>query len=102
MRTHAFVTLDPFTDQSFGDNPLAVFPDARGLLDAGMQASATGFNLSEATFMLLPACYCRRAAGRPETGRPSLLHVTARRRPDGIRATAGGNCVPVLKGEAMV
>lgn len=37
-----------------------------------------------------------------EMGRPSLLHVTARRGPDGIRATVGGQCVPVLKGEATV
>jgi trans-2,3-dihydro-3-hydroxyanthranilate isomerase len=37
-----------------------------------------------------------------EMGRPSLLHVTARRGPDGIRATVGGSCVPVLRGEATV
>jgi trans-2,3-dihydro-3-hydroxyanthranilate isomerase len=37
-----------------------------------------------------------------EMGRPSLLHVTARRAPDGIRASVGGACVPVLRGEAMV
>lgn len=36
-----------------------------------------------------------------EMGRPSLLHVTARRAPDGIRATIGGGCVPVLRGEAL-
>jgi trans-2,3-dihydro-3-hydroxyanthranilate isomerase len=32
-------------------------------------------------------------------GRPSLLICTARRSDDGIRATVGGGCVPVLKGE---
>lgn len=37
-----------------------------------------------------------------EMGRPSLLHVTARRTPDGIRATVGGGCVPVFKGEATL
>lgn len=37
-----------------------------------------------------------------EMGRPSLLHVTARRSPDGIRATVRGACVPVLHGKAMV
>jgi trans-2,3-dihydro-3-hydroxyanthranilate isomerase len=37
-----------------------------------------------------------------EMGRPSLLHVSARRGPDGIRATVGGTCVPVLRGEAEV
>jgi trans-2,3-dihydro-3-hydroxyanthranilate isomerase len=37
-----------------------------------------------------------------EMGRPSLLHVTARRAADGIRATVGGGCVPVLRGEAQL
>lgn len=37
-----------------------------------------------------------------EMGRPSLLRVVARRTTDGIRATVGGGCVPVLKGEAQV
>ena len=37
-----------------------------------------------------------------EIGRPSLLRVTARRDPDGIRASVGGGCVPVLSGEARV
>jgi trans-2,3-dihydro-3-hydroxyanthranilate isomerase len=37
-----------------------------------------------------------------EMGRPSLLRVTARRGLDGIRAEVGGDCVPVLKGEALV
>ncbi len=34
-----------------------------------------------------------------EMGRPSQLLCAARRAPDGIRATVGGRCVPVLKGE---
>ena len=33
-----------------------------------------------------------------EMGRPSLLHVTARRTPDGICATLRGSCVPVMNG----
>jgi trans-2,3-dihydro-3-hydroxyanthranilate isomerase len=37
-----------------------------------------------------------------EMGRPSLLRAAARRCPDGIRATVGGGCVPVLRGEALV
>ena len=37
-----------------------------------------------------------------EMGRPSLLRTTARRMPDGIRATVGGGCVPVLSGEAQL
>ncbi len=54
MPTYAFVTLDVFTDRQFGGNPLAVFPDARGLSDAQMQALAAEFNLSETTFVLPP------------------------------------------------
>ena len=34
-----------------------------------------------------------------EMGRPSLLHTTARRTTDGIRAAVGGCCVPVFRGE---
>jgi trans-2,3-dihydro-3-hydroxyanthranilate isomerase len=37
-----------------------------------------------------------------EMGRPSLLRTTARRTPDGIRATVGGGCVRVLEGEAIL
>jgi trans-2,3-dihydro-3-hydroxyanthranilate isomerase len=54
MPSYAFVTLDVFTDRRFGGNPLAVFPDARGLSDAEMQALAAEFNLSETTFVLPP------------------------------------------------
>lgn len=54
MRRYRFVTLDVFTDTRFGGNPLAVFPDARGISDAEMQALAAEFNLSETTFVLPP------------------------------------------------
>lgn len=54
MREYPFVTVDVFTDRRFGGNPLAVFPDARGLADAEMQALAAEFNLSETTFVLPP------------------------------------------------
>jgi trans-2,3-dihydro-3-hydroxyanthranilate isomerase len=37
-----------------------------------------------------------------EMGRPSLLLCTARRGADGIRASVGGGCVPVLKGEVSL
>jgi trans-2,3-dihydro-3-hydroxyanthranilate isomerase len=55
MATFSFVTVDVFTDRRFGGNPLAVFPDARGLSDADMQSLASEFNLSETTFVLPPA-----------------------------------------------
>jgi trans-2,3-dihydro-3-hydroxyanthranilate isomerase len=34
-----------------------------------------------------------------EMGRPSILHVEARRTPDGIVATLGGSCVMIMRGE---
>ena len=37
-----------------------------------------------------------------EMGRPSLLKVTARRQGGEIRATVGGGCVPMLRGEATL
>lgn len=54
MARFSFVTVDVFTDRRFGGNPLAVFPDARGMSDADMQALAAEFNLSETTFVLPP------------------------------------------------
>jgi trans-2,3-dihydro-3-hydroxyanthranilate isomerase len=55
MRRFSFVTVDVFTERRFGGNPLAVFPDARGLEDGEMQSLAAEFNLSETTFVLPPA-----------------------------------------------
>jgi trans-2,3-dihydro-3-hydroxyanthranilate isomerase len=51
---YAFVTADVFTDQRFAGNPLAVFPDARGLTAEQMGMIAREFNLSETTFVLPP------------------------------------------------
>jgi trans-2,3-dihydro-3-hydroxyanthranilate isomerase len=45
-------TLDVFTDRVFGGNPLAVFPDGRGLAPALMQSIARELNLSETVFVL--------------------------------------------------
>jgi trans-2,3-dihydro-3-hydroxyanthranilate isomerase len=50
----AFHTLDVFTDQRFGGNPLAVVLDADGLDTARMQAIAREINLSETVFVLKP------------------------------------------------
>ena len=49
-----FHTLDVFTDTAFGGNPLAVFPDARGLPEGWMQRIARELNLSETVFVLPP------------------------------------------------
>lgn len=54
MPSYEYVTVNVFTGTRFAGNPLAVFPDARGLSDAQMQALAREFNLSETTFVLPP------------------------------------------------
>ncbi|GGC38302.1 phenazine antibiotic biosynthesis-like protein [Siccirubricoccus deserti] len=80
MRAYRFVTLDVFTDRRFGGNQLAVFPDARGMSDAEMQALAAEFNLSETTFVLPPADPANtarvrifnRVAEMPFAGHPSV------------------------------
>src|SRR6266566_1875731 len=51
-RTYEFIQLDVFTQTALSGNPLAIFPDARGLSDAEMQALAREMNLSETTFIL--------------------------------------------------
>jgi trans-2,3-dihydro-3-hydroxyanthranilate isomerase len=51
-RTYEFIQLDVFTQAPLAGNPLAIFPDARGLNDAEMQALAREMNLSETTFIL--------------------------------------------------
>src|SRR4030095_12602137 len=52
VRTYEFIQLDVFTQTAREGNPLAIFPDARGLNDAEMQALAREMNLSETTFIL--------------------------------------------------
>ncbi len=47
-----YMTLDVFTDQRFGGNPLAVVFDADGLSTEEMQAIAREFGYSETTFVL--------------------------------------------------
>ncbi|MDH3365910.1 MAG: PhzF family phenazine biosynthesis protein [Thermoplasmata archaeon] len=55
----AYIRVDVFAKKPFGGNPLAVFPDARGLTTKDMQLLAKEMNLSETTFVL-PA---RRGSG---------------------------------------
>lgn len=54
MSRHEFLTVDVFTATRFGGNPLAVFPNARGIPEAALAALAAEFNLSETTFVLPP------------------------------------------------
>ena len=49
-----YVTVDVFTDQPFGGNPLAVVLDAHGLDDAAMLSITREFGYSETTFVLPP------------------------------------------------
>ena len=37
-----------------------------------------------------------------EMGRPSILKAAARRTPDGVRATVGGDCAPMFRGEVTL
>ena len=52
MKQWHYFLVDVFTNQPFGGNQLAVFPDARGLTPEMMQALAKELNLSESTFVL--------------------------------------------------
>ena len=91
MATYSFETVDVFTEQRFGGNPLAVFPDAQGLSDGDMQRLATEFNLSETTFVLPPqqpdhtarVRIFNRSHEMPFAGHPMVgtAFVVARRRP---------------------
>src|SRR4051812_48923591 len=53
--TVRFVTVDVFTDRTFGGNQLAVFPDASGIDPGLLQSITREFNFSETTFVLPPA-----------------------------------------------
>jgi len=72
-------------------------------LSGTVEDPATGSAATPLTALLLSLG--KEAEGRyeiaqgVEMGRPSRLLCTARRGADGIRATVGGGCVPVLKGE---
>lgn len=54
MPLYPYVTVDVFTREQFGGNPLAVVLDAEGLSDERMQQLAAEFNYSESTFVLPP------------------------------------------------
>lgn len=54
MAAHRYHLLDVFTDELFGGNQLAVFPDARGVPPDLMPRIARELNLSETVFVLPP------------------------------------------------
>src|SRR6476620_1482417 len=51
MKQLHYSLVDVFTNQPFGGNQLAVFPNARGLTPETMQALAKELNLSESAFV---------------------------------------------------
>ena len=51
---YTYYTADVFTDQIFGGNQLAVFPDASGLNPEQMQQVTREFNFSETAFVFPP------------------------------------------------
>jgi trans-2,3-dihydro-3-hydroxyanthranilate isomerase len=67
-----FMTVDVFTDQRFGGNPLAVVLDGRELTTAQMQSIAAEFNLAETTFVLPPKDTAHTAEVRIFTPRAEL------------------------------
>ena len=54
QRKLQFYHADVFTDEPFGGNPVAVFPDADGLTDVELQQIAREMNLSETVFVFPP------------------------------------------------
>jgi trans-2,3-dihydro-3-hydroxyanthranilate isomerase len=114
MPRFSFVTVDVFTDTRFGGNPLAVFPDARGMSDADMQALAAEFNLSETTFVLPPAdpantarvrIFNRRAempfAGHPNVGTGWVLARQGRARDGKLRFEEIAGLVEIEVGDTI-
>ncbi len=67
-----YLTVDVFTDQPFGGNPLAVVLEAEGLTPAQMQAIAMEFNYSETTFVLPPEDPAHTARVRIFTSRSEM------------------------------
>jgi trans-2,3-dihydro-3-hydroxyanthranilate isomerase len=55
MPRYRYLTADVFTDEPFGGNQLAVFPDARGIPEHRLQDVAREFNFSETTFVYPPS-----------------------------------------------
>jgi len=97
-----FHTLDVFTDEPFGGNPLGVFPDSAHLPTALMQRIAREMNLSETVFLGPPETADGTARVRiftpavevPFAGHPTVgtaLYLAARgegeRSPDGSEAS---------------
>lgn len=106
--SYKYLTVDVFTNQRFGGNPLAVVPDARGLTTPQMQALAREFNYSESTFVLPPEDPANDAkvriftplrempfAGHPNVGTAFVLSSLSACSPRTLRFEEGAGLVPV-------
>ncbi|MDB4886502.1 MAG: phenazine biosynthesis protein PhzF family [Gemmatimonadetes bacterium] len=89
MPRYRYHTADVFTDQPFGGNQLAVFPDARGIPEHRLLDVTREFNYSETTFVFPAddAAHTRRVriftpggevpfAGHPTVGTAHVLAAT--------------------------
>jgi trans-2,3-dihydro-3-hydroxyanthranilate isomerase len=79
MPRFRYLTADVFTDQPFGGNQLAVFPDARGIPEHRLQDVAREFNFSETTFVFPPSDQAHTRSVRiftPGTELPFAGHPT--------------------------
>ena len=108
MPTYAYHLLDVFTDQPFGGNQLAVFPDAAGMPAEIMQRIARELNLAETTFVL-PPCSAESdfhvriftpavempMAGHPTVGTADVLYRLGRFSGDRVRFEEGVGVIPV-------
>lgn len=91
MARYRFHTADVFTDRIFGGNPLAVFPDARGLDAATMQLITREINYSETTFVFPPET--------PEGARRVRIFTPGAEMPFAGHPTVGTAFVLAMTGE---
>jgi len=89
-RTFRYRVVDVFAERPLEGNPLAVFPEARGLDDATMQAIARELNLSETVFSL--------PSDRPECAVRLRIFTPAREMPFAGHPTIGGAFVLLDEG----
>jgi trans-2,3-dihydro-3-hydroxyanthranilate isomerase len=87
---YRYLHLDVFTREKFGGNPLAVFPDARGLSAEAMQAMTREMNFSESTFIL--------PAERPDTDIRMRIFTPGREMPMAGHPTVGSTFALALAG----
>jgi len=93
MRRYAFITLDVFTRERFGGNPLAVLPDATDLTPDQMQAITREFDYSETVFLF--------PADDPRHLRRARIFTPAREIPFAGHPTIGGAAIALAQEGAV-